>query len=128
MFKIKGESFFWKRFAFFLRLVFFSECFQTKYSQNLLGAKHDSTMVTFNSCTDTRQISTAPNSRRYLIRRVVPFWKMMSFETIRFRFLVQNRSAFCLVRVLPQKQCGMQTRHIILRQRDTGYVMILHFH
>ena len=62
-------------------------------------------MVTFNSCTDTSQISAAPNSRRYLIL-LVPFWKMMSFETIRMRFLVRNRAAFCLIRVLPQMQYG----------------------
>ena len=58
-------------------------------------------MVTFNSCTDTRQISAAPNSRRYLIV-LVPFWKIMSFETIGLRFLVRNRAAFCLIRILPQ--------------------------
>ena len=29
----------------------FPECFQIKYSRNLLGSKYDSTMVTFNSCT-----------------------------------------------------------------------------
>ena len=33
-------------------------------------------MVTFNSCTDTCQVSSFPNSRRYLIL-LVPFWKMM---------------------------------------------------
>ena len=27
------------------------------------------------------------------------------------RFLVQNRAAFCLVRVVPQKQCGLLMRH-----------------
>ena len=62
-------------------------------------------MVTLNSCTDTRQISAAPNSRRYLIL-LGPFWKMMSFETIGLRFLVRNRAAFCLIGVLPQMQCG----------------------
>ena len=76
-----------------------------KYSRNLLGTKYDSTMVTFNSCTDTRQISAAPNSCQYLIL-LDPFWKMMSFETIGLRFLVRNRAAFCLVSVLPQMQCG----------------------
>ena len=65
-------------------------------------------MVTFNSCTDMRQISAAPNSRRYLIL-LVPLWKMMSFETNRLRFLVRNRAAFCLFRILPQMQCGMLT-------------------
>ena len=89
----------------------FSKCFQIKYSRNLLGTKYYSTMVTFNSCTDTRQISVARNSRRYLIL-LVPFWKMMSFETIGLRFLVRNRAAFCLIRDLPQMQCGrMLTRH-----------------
>ena len=53
-------------------------------------------MMTFNSCTGTRQISAAPNSRRYLIL-LDPFWKMMSFETIGLRFLVRNRAAFCLI-------------------------------
>ena len=67
-------------------------------------------MVTFNSCTDTRQISAAPNSHRYLIP-VVSFWKKISFETNGLRFLEQNRAAFCLIRILPQMQCGMLTRH-----------------
>ena len=62
-------------------------------------------MVTFNSCTDTRQISATPNSCRYLIL-LGPFWKMMSFETIGLRFLVQNHAAFCLIGVLPQMQCS----------------------
>ena len=88
----------------------FSKCFQIKYSRNLFGSKYDSSMVTFNSCTDMRQISAAPNSRRYLIL-LVSFWKMISFETNGFRFLVRNRAAFCLIRILPQMQCGMLTRH-----------------
>ena len=58
-------------------------------------------MVTFNSCADTRQISAAPNSCRYLIV-LVSFWKMMSFEANGLRFLVQNLDAFCLIRILPQ--------------------------
>ena len=66
-------------------------------------------MVTFKSCTDTRQISAA-NSRRYLIL-LVQFWKMMSFETKELRFLARIRAAFSLASVLPQKQCGMLTRH-----------------
>ena len=41
---------------------FFFECFQLKYYQNLLGSKSDLTTMTFNSWTDTRQISAAPNS------------------------------------------------------------------
>ena len=77
-------------------------------------------MVTLNSCTDTRQISAAPNSRRYLILPVL-FWKMMSFETNGLRFLVRNRAVFCLIRILSQMQCGMRDI-IIPRQRDTGYV------
>ena len=68
------------------------------------------TMVTFNSCIDTHQISTSPNSHRYLIL-LVPFWKMMSFKTNKSRFLVQIRAAFCLVCVLAQKQCDKMTRH-----------------
>ena len=72
-------------------MTVFPECFQMKYSRNLLGSKYDWTMVTFNSCTDTPQISAAPDSRRYLIL-LVPFWKMKSFVTKRLRFLVQNRS------------------------------------
>ena len=67
-------------------------------------------MVTFKSCTHTPQISAAPNSRQYLIL-LVPFWKMMSFETNGLRFLVRNRAAFSLVFVLPQKQFGMLKRH-----------------
>ena len=67
-------------------------------------------MVTFNSCTDTRQIWAAPNSRRFLILLVL-FWKMMNFEVNGLRFLVGSRAAFCLVRVLPQMQCGMLTGH-----------------
>ena len=88
----------------------FSKCFEIKYSRNLLGLKYDSTMVTFNSCTDTRQISAVPNSRRYLIL-VVPIWKMMSFETNGLRFLVRNCAAFCLICIFPQIQSGMLTRH-----------------
>ena len=79
----------------------FSKCFQIKYSRNLFGSKYDSSMVTFNLCTDTRQISTAPNSCRYLIL-LVSFWKMMSFETNELNFLVRNRPAFCLICILPQ--------------------------
>ena len=78
----------------------FSKCFQIKYSRNLFGSKYDSSMMTFNSCTDTRQISAAPNSCRYLIL-LVSFWKMMSFETNGLRFLVRNRAAFCLICILP---------------------------
>ena len=77
---------------------------------NLLGPKYDSTVVTFNSCHDKRQILAASSSHRYLIL-LVPFRKMMSFETNGLRFLVRSRAAFCLVRVLPQMQCGMLTRH-----------------
>ena len=88
----------------------FSECLEIKCSRNLLGSKYDSTMVTFNSRTATRQISAAPNSRRYLIL-LVSFWKMMRFETNGLRFLVRNRAAFCLIRILPQMQCGRLTRH-----------------
>ena len=88
----------------------FSEYFQIKYSRNLLGSKYDSTMVTFISCTDRPQISAAPISCRYLIL-LLPFWKMMSFETNRLRFSVRNCAAFCFVRVLPQKQCDKLTRH-----------------
>ena len=36
--------------------------FSIKLSRNLLGQKHDLTMVTFNSWTDTHQILAAPNS------------------------------------------------------------------
>ena len=71
-------------------------------------------MVTLKSCTDMRQISAA-NSRRYLIL-LVPFWKMMRFETNGLRFLVRNRAAFSLACVLPQKQCGMLTRHNYSKQ------------
>ena len=67
-------------------------------------------MVTFNSCTETRQILAAPNSRGYLIL-LVPFWKMMSFEINELRCLVQHRAAFCLICILPQMQCGMLTIH-----------------
>ena len=88
----------------------FSKCFQVKSSRNLFGSKYDSSLVTFNSCTDTRQISASSNSRRYLIL-LVSFWKMMSFETNGFRFLVRNCAAFCLIHILPQMQCGMLTRH-----------------
>ena len=70
----------------------------------------NSTMVTFNWCTDTRQISAAPNSRLYLIL-LVSFWKIMNFETNGLRFLVRNRAAFCLIRILLQMQCGMLARH-----------------
>ena len=78
----------------------FSKCFQIKYSRNLFESKYNSSMVTFNSCTDTRQISVAPNSCRYQIL-LVSFWKMMRFETCGLRFLVRNRAAFCLIRILP---------------------------
>ena len=88
----------------------FSKCFETKYSRNLLGSKYDSTMVTFNSCTDTRQISAAPNFRRNLIL-LVAFWRKISFETNGLHFLVRNCAAFCLIRILPQMQCGMLMRH-----------------
>ena len=98
-----------------MRLVLFPNVFK-KYSRNLLETKYDSTMVTFNSCTDTRQISAAPNFRRYLIV-IVPFWKMMSFETIKLRFLVRNRAAFCLICVFPQMQCG----------RDADETLSFHF-
>ena len=79
----------------------FSKCFQIKCSRNLFGSKYDSFVVTFNSCTDTRQISAAPNSCRYLIL-LVSFWKMMSFEANGLRFLVRNRAAFCLICILPR--------------------------
>ena len=88
----------------------FSKCFRIKYSRNLLRSKYNSTMVAFNSCTDTSQISAAPNSRQYLIQ-LVPFRKMMSFQTNGMHFLVQNRAASCLIRVLLQMQCSMLTRH-----------------
>ena len=77
----------------------FSKCFEIKHSRNLLRSKYDSTMVAYNSCTDMRQISAAPNSRRYLIL-LVSLWKMMSFETNGLRFLVRNCAAFYLIRIL----------------------------
>ena len=91
-------------------IIVFSKCFEIKHSRNVLGSKYDSTMVTFNSCTDMRQISAAPNSRRYLIL-LVPSRKMMSFETNGLRFLVRDCAAFSLIRILPQMQCDMLTRH-----------------
>ena len=84
--------------------------FSDNVFSKFIWSKYNSTMVTFNSCIDTRQISAAPNSRRYLIL-LAPFWKTISFETNGLRFLVRNRAAFCLIRVLPQMQCGMLTRH-----------------
>ena len=95
--------------CFPLAISVFSKCFRIKCSRNLLRSKYNSTMVTFNSCTDTRQISAAPNSRQYLIQ-LFPFRKMMSFLTNGLRFLVQNCAASCLIRVLPQMYCGMQAR------------------
>ena len=88
----------------------FSKCFQIKYSRNLFGSKYDSSMMTFNSCTDTRQISSAPNFCRNLIL-LVSFWKKISFETNGLRFLVRNCATFCLICILPQMQCGMLMRH-----------------
>ena len=104
----------------------FSKCIQIKYSRNLFGSKYDSSMVTLNSCTDTRQISAAPNFRRYLIL-LVSFRKMMTFETIGLRFLMRNRAAFCLIRILPQMQCGMLTRHHHSTTARSGYAMILFY-
>ena len=66
--------------------------------------------MTFYSCTDTHQISAAPNSCRYVIL-LVPYWKMMSFERNGKRFLVRNCAAFCYIRILSQTQCSMLTRH-----------------
>ena len=41
--------------------------------------------------------------------------------------MVQNRAALCLVRDLPQEQCGMLTRHYHSKTaRDMGYAMIEH--
>ena len=99
-----------KEICFPFAISVFSKCFEIKHSRNLLGSKYDSTMVAFNLRTDMRQISAAPNSRRYLIL-LFPLWKMMSFETNGLRFLVRNRAAFCVIRILPQMQCGMLTRH-----------------
>ena len=72
-FTINGKSFFRRDLLFLFAIYVFSKCFEIKYSRNLPGSKYDSTMVTFNLCTDTRQISAAPNSRRHLIL-LVPFW------------------------------------------------------
>ena len=58
----------------------FFRIFSSKYSRDLVGSKYNLTKVTFNSWTDSHQISAAPNSQQYLIL-LVPFWKMMSFET-----------------------------------------------
>ena len=66
--------------------------------------------MTFSVWTGTRQISAAPNSRRYQIL-LVPFWKMMSFETKWIAFFFQIYAAFYLVHVLLQKQCCMLMRH-----------------
>ena len=71
------------------------------------------TLVTFNSWTDTCQISAAPNFW-YLIL-LVPFWKMISFETKWVAFLKQICTAFCFLCILLQKQCGMLTRHYYLK-------------
>ena len=43
----------------------FSKCFEIKYYRNLLVSEYDLTMVTFNSCTDTRQ---GPHDRNFLVR------------------------------------------------------------
>ena len=51
----------------FFSISFFYERYQLEYSQNLLRSKYDLIMMAFNSWTDTRQISAAPNSHLYLI-------------------------------------------------------------
>ena len=99
-----------KQICFPSTISVFSEYFQIKYFRNLLGSKYHSTMVTFISCADRPQISPAPISCPYLIL-LLPFWKMMSFETNGLRFLARNCAAFCFVCVLPQKQCDKLTRH-----------------
>ena len=50
-----------EKICFPFAISVFSKCFEIKHSRNLLGSKYDSTIVTFNSCTDMRQISDAPN-------------------------------------------------------------------
>ena len=91
----------------------FFRLFSNKIFSKFIRSKYDSIVVTFKSSTDTHQIS-AENSRRYLIL-LVPFWKMISFETNGLRFLVRNGAAFSLACVLPQKQRGMLTRHYYSR-------------
>ena len=67
-----------KDICFSSAISFFSECFQLKYSRNLLRSKYDLTMMTFSSWTDTRQISAAP---KFSPVSDSTFWKMISFET-----------------------------------------------
>ena len=105
----------------------FSKCFEIKYSWNLLGSIDDLAMVTFCSCTDTRQISAAPNSRRYVIL-LVPYWKMISFERNELRFFVRKPRCFLPhLHFLANANAVCWQYIIIPRQRDPGCAMIFFY-
>ena len=55
----KGRIILLEETCFPFAISVFFKCFEIKHSRNLLGSKYDSTMVTFNSCTDTHYISAA---------------------------------------------------------------------
>ena len=120
--------------------MFFFRIFSLKYSRNLLGSKYNLTMVTFNSWTDTLQISAAPNFYHYLIL-LVPFWKIMSFETKWIAFFGAKSRCYLPRSRSPQKQCVMLTRYshskiprYCLRSEDRAFPLNIntrlykHFH
>ena len=90
--------------------MFFSECFLLKY-WNVLGLKYDLTMMTFKLIHELKHFrSRLPQTFTSMWFFLFHFGKWWILRQNWFCFLVQNRAAFCLVRFLPQKHCGMLTR------------------
>ena len=84
-------------------------------------------MVTFKSSTDTHQISAA-NSRLYLIL-LVPFWKMISFETNGLRVLGAKWRCFQprLRSSAKATRYADETLLFSIQRDSTAYEMIEHF-
>ena len=83
-------------------------------------------MVTFNSWTDTRQISAASDSQQYLIL-LAPFWKMTSFETKWIAFFKHSLSlGFVFYPVFLPLQPNRQRGKILVSIKASFYARFLH--
>ena len=122
----KRRIIFLEEISFLCAINVFSKCFEIKYSRNLLGLKYDLTMVTFNSCADTRQISDASNSRRYLVLLVTfgKWWVLKHMDCVFWCEIALLSVSFAFSRKC-HAVCLRYT--IIPRQRDTGYAIILFY-
>ena len=121
-FTINGESFSKKRFAFLLQLVFLKWNILEIY----LGSKYRSTMMTLNSCTDTRQITVARilASIWFYLFHFGKWWVLKQMDCALWCEIALLSATFAFSRKC-NAVCGRDI--IIPRQRDACYAMILFY-